>query len=767
MTDSILSDKDIDSLKKLFYSGSDANDFLAFEILKKHPLPESFFGLLVCVAMTNKSITNDMLAYLDSSLNKIQKDIIIRTSTEVDMRLTLSQAYYQRDHKLEFNSKDALDIYHAHFLRRGESLRDFLIYDDGSHPDRKLAFDKLMKEELYWYNFSIPGLLYDEMETFAQKIISGNSRSSFYRLGLHGLKSNRIPSSIKTKKFESIAISMHHSYNEFPDFIFDFQSPKKLSIALNESSKIPSDWSTFSELTEIEFTGEGYIFDDFDFIQSLPKLKSIRIPYHKVESPNSLIAKKTIPIANRLQYATLEGYEISPKLEQKTINRIASAVGKSILSEDEKRKYFQLLVSVHDLKKLHQLSFNDLLHLLNINHKDLSSVLSGHIDKLSKSGAESLNKKSLLYIAGTPRKKKSEIKKKLSELNITLTNKPDDKITHVVLAKAPKEYKSLVGRDLTLVSEQDLYDNFKKEAPGFIEEAVKAGDTELNDNLHQLLFNEDPSNVAIGLEMIKGSGVHEELVDTLLVVYKTCSDAKMRGEAKKLLVQNAPEEYLPLINDAQRFTGLEKVKAQDINKKLRKIAKNSSRELAAKMSLLLHWRYKKGLRYILYHFKKPCEQRSLALKAMMEGTHLNFASGLGFTTWHGRDLDDITFYNMTTPVPFPIDVVESIEKIESANFHNCKFKSLPKNVGELKDLKELDLSFNFLGSIPKSIQNMTKLEHLDLRANQFKSFPESLRGLTNLKTLDLRHNNIMDPKAEPLSIPEDIRSDLKNCNILV
>jgi len=263
---------------------------------------------------------------------------------------------------------------------------------------------------------------------------------------------------------------------------------------------------------------------------------------------------------------------------------------------------------------------------MNVNFSELRSITQEQIDQLSQkqAGVDTLNKEALLYIAGTPSRSKTEIKKQLKALNISLASKPEEAITHLVICKNPKEYKALQNRDLQLVSEQALYQIFKKEAPGFLEEAIEEGDASLSDNVLRFLYSDEVSNIMIGLEMLKTGGVPEQLIDPLLVVYKTCPDTKTRGQAKKLLDRNAPAELIPLISDSQRFTNInEKAKAQDINKKLEKIARITSRQLAAKLSLLFHDRFKKGLRYILYHFHEPCPERSLALKAMMEGTHFD------------------------------------------------------------------------------------------------------------------------------------------------
>ncbi|PRQ37973.1 putative protein kinase RLK-Pelle-LRR-XII-1 family [Rosa chinensis] len=70
--------------------------------------------------------------------------------------------------------------------------------------------------------------------------------------------------------------------------------------------------------------------------------------------------------------------------------------------------------------------------------------------------------------------------------------------------------------------------------------------------------------------------------------------------------------------------------------------------------------------------------------------------------------------------------------------------SLPSNVGDLKNLGNLDLSENILsGEIPSSLASCVSLEHLHLEGNFFEgTIPSSFRSLRGLQDLDLSHNNL-------------------------
>ncbi len=761
-----------EKILELIYSGPGPNDALVLEMLKNSSFNRRFIGPLMTIALTTKNeiLANEVIEFLtpktpDQQIRKI-KESVNRNNQKV----------YEHYFQSNFERSLVADILYTDFCRSGTSFFEFLKVDDGTHPDRQRIFQTFLERYSNRNGYlTIPVLMPDELPIYLEKVFENYPARPFHDLIIHSPETTQLPDYVFARPFRRVVLKSGWTAASFPTFVLKFKGVENLILDVHPNMEIPSDWSRLDKLRELRINGKGKVFDDLSFIHSLPKLKSLFMGDHYIESPNQLLSKKQLPILSRPKFTNYEGYEDRINdykiflLPLETVLSIGAALGKSKIKQPEKERYFRLITKVKRLKDLPVFPIDDLLTLMNVSHIDLRTILQQQIQEISskEKNMDTLDSDALLYIAGTPGRKKTEIKEKLSILKIPLAFKFSDQVTHVVIGKNPRNYEELQGGQFKIIAESDLYERFKSDAPGFIEAAVSAGELEVSKNLIPLLESEESANIMIGLEMLKNGGVPDELIDTILVIYKSCPDAKVRGVAKKLLDQHAPKEYLPVVADAQRFTGLVgKVKAQEINKKLEKLARTTSRAAAAKLSLLFHKRYKKGLRYVLYHFHQPCSERTAALQAMMEGTHLNYRDGLGFTDWRDKDLKSVMFYNMRTTAKFPADIVDHIPLIETADFHNCKFTSLPANFGDLKDLKKIDLSFNFLGSIPKSVQKMKQLTHLNLQMNNFKTFPSTLKAMPQLRVLDLRNNRLKNDPY-PLEISEEIKAALPNCEILV
>ena len=69
-------------------------------------------------------------------------------------------------------------------------------------------------------------------------------------------------------------------------------------------------------------------------------------------------------------------------------------------------------------------------------------------------------------------------------------------------------------------------------------------------------------------------------------------------------------------------------------------------------------------------------------------------------------------------------------------------KKIPENIGELRNLKELNLEKNDINSLPLSFFSLNSLKNLNLGCNRLNALPESIAKLTSLEDLDISLNNL-------------------------
>jgi Leucine-rich repeat (LRR) protein len=80
--------------------------------------------------------------------------------------------------------------------------------------------------------------------------------------------------------------------------------------------------------------------------------------------------------------------------------------------------------------------------------------------------------------------------------------------------------------------------------------------------------------------------------------------------------------------------------------------------------------------------------------------------------------------------------------LRTLQFSSCHVETIPDEIGSLVWLDYLDLNYNALTTIPDAITNLTGLSTLNLRCNSISKIPDKIGKLSLLTALDLSYNKL-------------------------
>ncbi len=95
--------------------------------------------------------------------------------------------------------------------------------------------------------------------------------------------------------------------------------------------------------------------------------------------------------------------------------------------------------------------------------------------------------------------------------------------------------------------------------------------------------------------------------------------------------------------------------------------------------------------------------------------------------------------NNLTTLP---DGIRKLSNLSSLNILNNQLSALPDWIGQLSNLSSLNIAGNQLSALPDWIGQLSNLSSLDIRSNQLSALPDWIRKLSNLSSLDIGFNQL-------------------------
>jgi hypothetical protein len=90
--------------------------------------------------------------------------------------------------------------------------------------------------------------------------------------------------------------------------------------------------------------------------------------------------------------------------------------------------------------------------------------------------------------------------------------------------------------------------------------------------------------------------------------------------------------------------------------------------------------------------------------------------------------------------------------LTTLSMRRCKLKEIPREIGELKSLEQIDMLGNSIKEIPEELFKLDKLKELDFRYNKISKISNKIKNLKKLEILYLENNNII--KELPIEVKD-------------
>ncbi|MEN7548575.1 hypothetical protein AAG747_11680 [Rapidithrix thailandica] len=506
-----------------------------------------------------------------------------------------------------------------------------------------------------------------------------------------------------------------------PFYVTALEHLFSLEVIDTQLSQVPDDWSGMKGLECLDL--ENNQLKDAAFVYTLPNSKThfINLKKNPISDPLFMLE------GNKMLPVRIEALDSFTALGYKETLRFVSGLAKSKLSREEKEWFYTQFKEQTSFTVPPTWSVYRLLQALHIAYKPLQDVLTHRILELSEQqkAEEKFQAGTKVYLTGKFEQTKKELKEKLTALNVTLCNKWEEGISHIVVGKRPPvNLPEEAYEGVCVLLENQLYRLLEEADPKFLLQEARQGEQQMGEGVMQMLQSEDPGTQMVALEMLKSGGVPEPLSIELLVIQKCSEDSKVRKEAKKLLEAFGPAEWLSFVRDRKNFVNSQEKAEHQIYKKQCELEKVTGKEPLSQFSLGLFERYGKGIHYLFANLPLHNEWR---LKAMEVLTRENE---------NVLNLDHWSKWNIDVLPKFPSDYPHKA-KITQLNLSNCGIEVLPREIREFENLTELNLYGNNLCELPEVVLSLKKLKVLNLYSSKIISLPASIAGLANLEELCL------------------------------
>lgn len=347
----------------------------------------------------------------------------------------------------------------------------------------------------------------------------------------------------------------------------------------------------------------------------------------------------------------------------------------------------------------------------------------------------------IVFVGKTQHLKFREVRERLLPLGVKCTVFVKKTTTHVVLGGGAKKGKGFLEHDVTIISPKELNKALERlEQPYLLEKTD--GNLDNVQHLADLLLSNQDENIALALEIFKGGGFPKELLHELLIAYKMTTTPKIRERARALLYLHISDNSKHALKRLHNMGG--RISERNLAKGINRMTREAPEFDGVKIAQLMYDKHQKGLTYLLEYL--PHQQKMDWLKKRIQNDELNLSKS--------------SVYKLPKEIG-------QLKSVKSVNVSNCSFSSVPQVLGKLPKLEKIDLSHNRIYNLPIHFSKMRSLKYLNVSNNGFRDVPPVLLKMTQLEELHILFRNwIWQRSTTLLEGLEELRVALPNCRIV-
>ncbi len=485
--------------------------------------------------------------------------------------------------------------------------------------------------------------------------------------------------------------------------------------------------------------------------------------------------------------------------------RLLNALAKASISNGNKNLMFDEWMSLFSGKYI---SLKALIYALSIKMPEIITLALEQLSVvlLPDYSKNPLNKSSVLSVLGSSGLSKTEIKSILKEEGIEYSALPK-KATHLLLGRNLKEQELYLLTEkigsVTLLTEEIFFDFCK---------ISRSEDFNNPEAIVQMLLHDDDTNVELGIELMKSNASPKDFLTELYALF-------LYSENKNII--SSCEKLLKIYGSAIFKSRMNKVRKEILTPEFESWLKKSG----LKLSTFYRVAYLKDPRahsffnraISLMDEKELNQFLDEAIRCWAFDTrpqHISVPAEVDFERFAPKiysfhSLKELTIniqpHKFLTLLPKGISALDSLEKLiiipslhefpselqkltnlkslflnsvqiknmdnffskgftklEFLKLHLCRLNRLPVGIGNLSQLKVLDIGGGDLTELSSELRMLKNLEELNIENNKFRELPEILFLMTWLKKLKIK-NRWSDIEKRNI---EALKLSLPNCEII-